>query len=104
MLRIQSRTANLPLSCGRLRADRLGPWRWWGLSGMVGYDGAPAGAAVGRFSGPGWGERVAAGQANAARSRWKPSAMWVAQRQVLSILRWSRRAVWVSRAATCRTR
>jgi hypothetical protein len=44
------------------------------------------------------------GQANAVRSRWKPSAMWAAQRQVLSMRRWSLRAAWVSRAATCRTR
>lgn len=33
----------------------------------------------------GSGERGRGGQANAARSRWKPSAIWVAQLQVRSL-------------------
>lgn len=44
------------------------------------------------------------GQANAAPSRWKPSAIWVAQRQERSMRRQVRRAERVSWAATCRTR
>ena len=54
----------------------------------------------------GWGRRAGAvgGQANAARIRWNALAMWLAQRQVASIRRCSRRPERVSRAATCRTR
>ena len=50
-----------------------------------------------------WGG-VPGGQVNAARSRWKPSAIWTAQRQVLSIRSQVCRLVRVSRAATWRTR
>ena len=54
--------------------------------------------------GPGSVGRVAVGQVNAVRSRWKPSAIWTAQRQVLSIRSQVCRLVRVSRAATWRTR
>jgi hypothetical protein len=43
-------------------------------------------------------------QAKAARSRWKPSAIWAAHRQVRSMRRRTWRAERVSWAATCRTR
>jgi hypothetical protein len=48
---------------------------------------------VGRLAPAGDGENsVRAGQAQAARSRWKPSAIWAAHRQAQSMRRQVRRA------------